>query len=946
MTNSVDQQMSSPEATGEVATEQRQAISQDGQETVLQAADLLLVTPQPSPPNPLVGLIGLLIVYLGIAIAFSQIIPFNKGPDEGYHLEYITFLKQNGRLPISYEERAQITRADFPPLYHLLVAALSAGVPVNGPPNFKIFWDSFRYRAMDLQNDQVWTISTEDYQWPYFGRFLVWQIGRWFSIALSLATIAVTFFALQETPLGKVPLLSLAGAALLAFIPQYIFLGSTLNDDNLLGLLAALYFWLLIKLIKQPEPWWPYIGIGIVLGLSLTVKYTLVLAPLELLLVGILIMKKKAFSWRWLWLRLGVIGSLMLLCSGWWFGWNFWFLNSVAENGWFVGLLHPLLAGGSDMTMNRLSGFFSGGQIGRTELPEDIKIGTFSGWLGTTFLSFWAVSIGDTIPFSPYAYLIVVLILGISLFGLWRLWQKHIFLRSWILLMGLHVAIFTILPLIRFGLSRRLGQTAQGRHILIPAAVAVAALIVWGVASATPQRWQRWTFGLIICGLFAWTVAHVYALATFTAPLLPVRALPQAAQWLSHPIKAQFGDAIELVSYDLDLQPDQGQLHLNLAWRSLAHVNESYLLKIDLLNNQDQIVSHWIGNSGQGRLPTLAWDPGDSVFDRVVLPLPNLPAGDHTVQVQLLGSAGPLPVSEPGGETTASLKLPSTVSLDRPSILSYPQYLSVNEPANPVEISFVIWPTEGPAKVTSFFKSQLPMPIYRYPATISIATSGDLPNDLSLDLQLVDPDDQAWPVIQNQADIYTFVIGPRWTSGAYRLKMVLRQGDSIIGQATSEPLLTVENWWPRNFDVPEIASPAEANFANQVRFLGYKLPQNQVKAGESFPLTLYWQALPDHPPQADFIQFNHLLDSHGTLHGGYDRRALEYYGTLLWAPDEVVIDGYSVPVDADAPPGQYYLSVGYYLTVGVSAVNLPLVKDGQMSDVTSVTIGPIEVIAP
>jgi hypothetical protein len=73
---------------------------------------------------------------------------------------------------------------------------------------------------------------------------------------------------------------------------------------------------------------------------------------------------------------------------------------------------------------------------------------------------------------------------------------------------------------------------------------------------------------------------------------------------------------------------------------------------------------------------------------------------------------------------------------------------------------------------------------------------------------------------------------------------------------------------------------------------------------------------------------------------------LEYYSTQRWAPGEIVVDGYVVPVDADALPGQYYLDVGYYFTIGESVVNLPLVIDGQMSNVNSVSVGPIEVIAP
>jgi hypothetical protein len=226
-------------------------------------------------------------------------------------------------------------------------------------------------------------------------------------------------------------------------------------------------------------------------------------------------------------------------------------------------------------------------------------------------------------------------------------------------------------------------------------------------------------------------------------------------------------------------------------------------------------------------------------------------------------------------------------------------------------------------------------PAFRYPATISIVTSRP-----DLDLALIDEAGQAWPATSNEANIHTFVIGPRWQSGTYRLRVSLRDD---LGQTVSEPLLKVENWWERRFEAPLIETALKANFANQIMLLGYHLPRARVKAGESFPITLYWQAPADRSPQASFTQFNHLLDSQGSVWGGYDRRPLEYYDTLLWAPGEIVVDGYTVPVDANAPPGQYYLNVGYYLTVGESAVNLPLVENGQMTDPTSVTIGPVEI---
>ncbi len=888
--------------------------------------------------NTFFGLLIIVLVYLVLAIAFTQVMPFSRALDEGYHLEYISFIKQYGRLPITYEERAQITRADFPPLYQLLVGLLSIKVNASDPPQEKFFWDSFRYRAIDHQTDAVWTLATEDYQWPYFGWFLVWQIGRWLSVVLSATTVIIVFLTLRDTPLGQYPLAVLAGTALLAFIPRYIILGSALNDDNLLGLLAALYFWLLVKAVNQPRRWWPFVGLGLCLGLSMTVKYTLVLIPLEIMAVCLLLAKQQKLGWVWAWRRIGVVGGLALLGSSWWFGWNIWFLNTVAADGWLVGLVRPLLQGGHDTTMNRLSGLASGGQAGLTVLPEGTSVGTFSQWLQSTFLSFWGVASSNALPLSPYAYLGIGLVLVIAAFGLVRLWQTDPGARTWLVLFIFHTSLFFILPLLRFGLTRRLSVAAQGRHILIPAATAIVALLIWGLLAVIPPRWQRFAFGMIIAGFIGWTGAHLHQFATPAVPPLPLRTLPQAAEWLPDPANARFGDSIELVTYEVTPQPANGLLQVNLAWRALAHVNESYLLKVELVNSDEQVVSHWLGYNGQGRVPTLAWDPGDVVFDHLALPLLNLPAAEYNLRVQMLGQAGPLPVITAENLQSAALALTGVV-LQTPAALPLTRRMSIEANTSPLEVAFELWQSEGPVKETS-------IPVYRYPGTISVIVANHRFDETVLKLELVAETGQVWPANKNEPGIYTFIVGPRWQSGMYRLRMTLQRSSNVIGQSTSEPLLAVENWWERRFEAPEIQIPLTANFANQLLLLGYKLPHRQVKAGESFPLTLYWQALPERAPQADFIQFNHLLDGDGNLRGGYDRRPLEYYSTLLWAPGEVVVDGYAIPVEAGAPPGEYWLDVGYYITVGESAVNLPLVVAGQMTELSSVTIGPIEVVVP
>jgi hypothetical protein len=526
---------------------------------------------------------------------------------------------------------------------------------------------------------------------------------------------------------------------------------------------------------------------------------------------------------------------------------------------------------------------------------------------------------------------------------LWRLWRMDTSARKWVLLLIFHISIFFILPLLRFALSRRIGETAQGRHILLPTVAAVIILIVWGLEVTIPQRWQRWVFPIIIAGFVAWTGAHVDRLIKFTPVPVPMRTVPQAAEWLPHKINAKFGDAVELVSYEINAQPDLGLLQVNLAWRSLAHVKENYLLRVSLLDSEEQVVSYWLGYNGRGIVPTLAWDPGDAVFDRLTLPIGGLPAGNYTLQVQLADSMGSLTVyrgnadqNVSDGQISQNTYLPLTdILLEQRANQSFSRSIEImgEQMINPVKVDFDLWQADGPDRSNQ--------PTYHYPATISIITSR---NDL--DLALIDDTGREWSTPSSEDNIHTFVIGPRWQSGNYRLQVTLQENNVSIGQRVSEPLLKVENWWEREFEAPVIENVKEANFANQIMLLGYKLPQLRVKAGEAFPITLYWQAPAERSPQASFTQFNHLLDSEGTLRGGYDRQALEYYDTLLWTPGEVVIDGYTVKVDANAPPGSYYLNVGYYLTVGESAVNLPLVVDGQMTDVSGVTIGPIEVTEP
>jgi 4-amino-4-deoxy-L-arabinose transferase-like glycosyltransferase len=110
---------------------------------------------------------------------------------------------------------------------------------------------------------------------------------------------------------------------------------------------------------------------------------------------------------------------------------------------------------------------------------------------------------------------------------------------------------------------------------------------------------------------------------------------------------------------------------------------------------------------------------------------------------------------------------------------------------------------------------------------------------------------------------------------------------------------------------PGIRHPLEANLGDRVRFLGYDLDATSARPDGTLHLTLYWQALAE--MDESYTVFTHLLDKDHIVWGQKD--SLPAGGTLLtscWVKDEIIVDEYDIPIQPDAPPGQYVIEIGMY----------------------------------
>jgi 4-amino-4-deoxy-L-arabinose transferase-like glycosyltransferase len=144
---------------------------------------------------------------------------------------------------------------------------------------------------------------------------------------------------------------------------------------------------------------------------------------------------------------------------------------------------------------------------------------------------------------------------------------------------------------------------------------------------------------------------------------------------------------------------------------------------------------------------------------------------------------------------------------------------------------------------------------------------------------------------------------------------------------------------PRRWPSYEPGYPADYSLGGLITLVGYDLDE-QVEAGEELDCTLYWRV--EQLVSADYTVFNHLSGPDGQLWGQLDSQpSIGNYPTSAWGVGEVIRDEHDIPVQRDAPPGQYQLEVGMYLLN--TGERLPVSERGS-SIGSRVLLGPVEVV--
>ncbi len=480
---------------------------------------------------------------------------------------------------------------------------------------------------------------------------------------------------------------------------------------------------------------------------------------------------------------------------------------------------------------------------------------------------------------------------------------------------------------------------------------------------------------------------HSYASNVLVAGYLPdwpsVDRLPPDAQ----PIEVRYNPSLRLAGHRLVSPAQSGKrLHVQLYWAVDDFVPEEASVLLRLVDDMGHVWTQEEQCPFNGLYPMWQWQPGLLLQDEYEMMIsPGTPPGGYQLEVMLISRpseagcpgerGGPIPpATAPSHANRGDRVLLGEVDVQRADLPPSLDELGIE---NRQRARF-----DGLELVGSHVTPTELKPGERLGISLYWQAKGAPLSDAQFRLRLVDPSGQ----VQVEA-----VIRPagathpadRWQSGdRYRgqfwlylpedaapgrhrlelvpesplqqkglvaalrrlaggaesgLRLALVEVQALPGQAPAAPAAPILP--PADLVV---SHPMTATLGDRVRFLGYDIESDAVRAGEVLEFTLYWQAL--RPMNTSYNIFTHLLGPSNQILGQKDGVPRNGgYPTTLWQPGEVVADPYAFTVEPDAPPGDHPLEVGIYQLE--TDTRLPVVDgDGQPVPHDRILLPPVTVL--
>jgi 4-amino-4-deoxy-L-arabinose transferase-like glycosyltransferase len=208
----------------------------------------------------------LLLPAAALLTAWAFVVPVFEAPDEYLHWQYARHLHDHASLPIYSEFFAE---GNSPPLYYTLIAPIATRMSTPPP----VIWADGTGQLVKPFEPRLHMNASGDL-WRY------WPIrwARLLTVLMSLITIVVCarLGSAAEAGTGDdadgadgAASTALLTAGFVAFLPQFAFRGSHVNNDALLTTMAACTLWGMVVMMRRGFTW----RVGALTAVALAAAY-------------------------------------------------------------------------------------------------------------------------------------------------------------------------------------------------------------------------------------------------------------------------------------------------------------------------------------------------------------------------------------------------------------------------------------------------------------------------------------------------------------------------------------------------------------------------------------------------------------------------------------------------------------------------------------------------
>jgi len=549
-----------------------------------------------------------IILYAGLATAYSIAFPIFESWDEPHHYQYIRYLIEQRALPVQPADGTP-THYFQPPAYYLLAAALTAYLPADDyRPEFNAAFATEYWN----RHNKNWMIHPRSIEgWPWRGTALNVHMIRFLSVGCGVGVLLLSHALFRrlrpEDPAGN--WLAVGAMTLTAFHPTFLYLTGSINNMVLGTLVGVALTLLLADVALDGLTWQRTIHLGLLLGLASLIRWTL--APFLGVLVGAVVVS--AATWR----RPGEVVIrvsamlLIMVAIGLW-----WYLRSLRLYGDPLGI--------ALLRETWREGRTFGGPSFLSGVPRLLVSywGSFGPW-GSIRVPEWV-----SVLFAAFTLMGVVGVLH-----RWAVGQLGPDGRRAVFVLGSTAAGFYAFALIAgsqsvFGVQQRW---------LMPGHTAAMGLLALGWWHIVERLRMPTVCHAVWAGLpLALSVGSLFGL------ILPAYAPPRAVADLADldfvtPYNVEVGGIARLVGVSVPEHVQPGSLTwVEVCWQVIRPPQASYWQFVHIVGLNNEVLAGIDSVPGLGNYPTLDWQPGTSHCTDWPLAIPGdaLP-GQYTVQTGL-----------------------------------------------------------------------------------------------------------------------------------------------------------------------------------------------------------------------------------------------------------------------------------------------------------------------